>query len=32
MWYLNVTKRIRDGLRRVKLPDLLQEKATIRTE
>ena len=30
-WYLNVTKRIRDGLRRVKLPDLLQEKATTLT-
>ena len=30
-WYLNVTKRIRDGLRRVKLPDLLQEKATALT-
>ena len=30
-WYLNVTKRIRDGLRRVILPDLLKEKATTLT-
>jgi hypothetical protein len=30
-WYLNVTKRIRDGLRRVKLPDLLREESTILT-
>ena len=27
-WYLNVTKRIRDVLRRAKLPDLLREEPT----
>ncbi|EQD42346.1 transposase, partial [mine drainage metagenome] len=28
-WYLNVTKRIRDDLRRAKLRDLLREETTI---
>ncbi|MGI0054154.1 MAG: IS1634 family transposase [Thermoplasmata archaeon] len=30
-WYLNVTKRIRDGLRRLKLPDLLHEESATAT-
>ncbi|MGI0131197.1 MAG: IS1634 family transposase, partial [Thermoplasmata archaeon] len=28
-WYLNVTKRVRDGLRRLKLPDLLHEESAV---